>query len=218
MYEKIHIYLMPGLAAGPKIFNSIKLPEEKFELHYLEWIIPESMSESLEHYTKRLIHQIIHTNPVLVGVSFGGIIVQEIDKYIDTKKVIIISSIKGNSEFPRQFKFLRATKVYKLFPAKKIADTGDFAIIGINKSLRKKIKLYNKYLNVRNEKYLKWAIHSLLNWKTDYTVENIVHIHGTNDEIFPIKYIKNCIIIEGGTHVMILSDGKKISSILKDIF
>jgi hypothetical protein len=209
---------MPGLAAGPKIFDSIKLPKEKFELHYLEWIIPESMDETLKHYSKRLIHNIKHAHPVLLGVSFGGIIVQEMNKYLDSKKVIIVSSIKENSEVPRLFKFLNVTKIYKLFPAKKIADTGDFTIIGINKSLRKKIKLYNKYLNVRDEKYLKWAIRSLLHWKAEYPIKNIVHIHGNEDEIFPIKYINNCITIDKGTHVMILTEGKKISSILEDIF
>ena len=47
---------------------------------------------------------------------------------------------------------------------------------------------------------------------------NVIHIHGNKDEIFPIKYIKNCIVIEGGTHVMILNKAKRISLILEDIF
>ena len=31
---------MPGLAAGPTIFENIKLPEDQFEMHFLEWILP----------------------------------------------------------------------------------------------------------------------------------------------------------------------------------
>ena len=64
---------MPGLAASSKIFDYISLPKEKYELHFLEWLIPESFDESLEHYTKRLLEKVTEPNPVLIGVSFGGI-------------------------------------------------------------------------------------------------------------------------------------------------
>lgn len=218
MSNKIHIYFMPGLGANSEIFDHLNLPAEKFELHYLEWLIPEPVDEGLEHYAKRLIKDIKHPNPVLVGVSFGGIIVQEISKHIHTHKVIIISSIKHLNEIPRRFKIIKATNIYKFFPAKKIAETGDFPVIRFNRTIRKRIELYNKYLKVRDENYLKWSIHNVLSWRCDLDKDNIIHIHGNKDEIFPIKNIKNCIVVEGGTHVMILNKAKKISSILEDIF
>jgi esterase/lipase len=40
--------------------------------------------------------------PVLVGVSFGGILVQEIATHIKARKVIIISSVRSNAEFQTQ--------------------------------------------------------------------------------------------------------------------
>ena len=52
--EKVQIYCMPGLGASPKIFEHISLPEETFELHFLEWKIPLSLDESLEDYAKQL--------------------------------------------------------------------------------------------------------------------------------------------------------------------
>jgi len=217
MSNKIHIYFMPGLGANSEIFDHLRLSDEKFELHFLEWLIPEPLDEKLEDYVKRVIKEIKHPNPVLVGVSFGGIIVQEISKYIDTQKVIIISSIKHLNEIPRRLKFLKATKFYKFFPAKKIANTGDFPVIRFNRTIRKRIELYNKYLKVRDENYLKWSIHNVISWKCDVDNDNIIHIHGNKDEIFPIKYIKNCIVVEGGTHVMILNKAKRISAILEDI-
>jgi len=218
MKDKIHIYFVPGLAASSAIFDSIKLSNEKFELHFLEWLIPESVDEKLEYYVQRLIEDIKHPCPVLVGVSFGGIIVQEISKYIEIKKVVIISSVKHLNEVPKRMKFLKITKLYKLFPAKKIANTGNFSSIGFNRTIRKRIELYNKYLSVRDENYLRWSIHNVLNWKSSLANNKVVHIHGNKDEIFPIKYIKNCIVIDGGTHVMILNKAKRISSILEDIF
>ena len=38
--ELIHVYFMPGMAANSSIFEYIKLPEDLFKVHYLEWEIP----------------------------------------------------------------------------------------------------------------------------------------------------------------------------------
>jgi pimeloyl-ACP methyl ester carboxylesterase len=208
---------MPGLAASSKIFEYIRLPSDKFELHYLDWLIPESQEESLEKYTQRLCQKIKYRNPVLIGVSFGGIIVQEISKHIATKKVIIISSIKNKEEFPKRLKILKKTKIYKLFPSKKIAAIDDFSNYNFNNSFKKKTDLYNKYMDVRNEKYLNWAIHHVLHWDSENNEQDIIHIHGSDDEIFPIKHINKCIEIKGGGHAMIITKAKRINAILQEI-
>ena len=70
----IHVYLMPGMSANSLIFEKIKFPKN-FELHKLDWISP-NIDESIENYAKRLSEKIVHKNPVLIGVSFGGILVQ----------------------------------------------------------------------------------------------------------------------------------------------
>jgi len=74
MEKRIHIYFMPGLAASSNIFEYIKLPQESFECHYLEWSVPDSFDESLVSYAKKYASQIQHNEVVLVGVSFGGIL------------------------------------------------------------------------------------------------------------------------------------------------
>ena len=68
--EIMHVYFMPGMAASPRIFENIKLPESKFEMHFLEWLIPEK-NEPLQNYALRLTKYIKHDNPVLIGVSFA---------------------------------------------------------------------------------------------------------------------------------------------------
>ena len=45
---------MPGLAANSQIFKYISLPKDLFELHYLEWLLPETLDESIENYAKRM--------------------------------------------------------------------------------------------------------------------------------------------------------------------
>ena len=117
--EKIQIYFVPGLAASEKIFDNLKFPKDQFETHCIEWKIPNNLEESIANYAKRMCEEIKHENPVLIGVSFGGIMVQEMSKHINAKKIIVISSIKSNKEMPKRLIAAQRSKVYKFFTNKK---------------------------------------------------------------------------------------------------
>lgn len=213
---KIHIYFVPGLAASSNIFEFLKFSETDFELHFLEWLIPLSEHESIHDYAKRMANLIANSNPVIVGVSFGGIIAQEMSKHLNPKKVIIISSVKTSNELPKRLKIIQKTKAYKLFPTKVITNIEEFTMYAFGKKAKTKVELYKKYLSVRNSNYLNWAIYNVLHWNQTKPIKNLLHIHGTNDNIFPIKHIKNCVEIKNGTHVMILNKAKIISKIIAD--
>ena len=102
MYQnenKIPVYFLPGLAANPSIFKNIKLDTDRFEIHFLEWMIPYE-EESISEYALRFCSKIKHSNAVLVGVSFGGIIAQEMNLVHNFRKIVIISSVKTRQELP----------------------------------------------------------------------------------------------------------------------
>ena len=212
--NKIPIYFVPGLGANISIFENLQLPEDLFELHYLDWLIPESLNESIEHYAQRMCDRIQHEHPVLIGVSFGGVMVQEMSKLIETRKTIIISSVKSNKEFPKRLRLAKATKAYKLFPTKTVSNIASYEKYAFSGFTKKRVELYKKYMSMNDALYLPWAIHNVLHWRQKYSLDNILHIHGNADGVFPIKHIKNCIYIDGGTHVMILNKAKKISKVL----
>ena len=214
--SKIPVYMMPGLAASTAIFERIKLPEANFEIHLLEWEIPLE-KESLLNYAKRIAEKIIHPNPVLIGVSFGGILVQEMARFIKVRKVIIISSVKSNLEFPRRFKLGKTTKAYKLIPMSLILNLENLAKFSFGDTINKRIKLYEKFLSVRDIRYLEWAVEQVILWDRTVVDENVIHIHGDADDVFPIKYIKNCIVVKGGTHIMILNKYKWLNENLPSI-
>lgn len=214
--SKIHIYFVPGLAANPQIFEFLQLSKTKFELHFLEWLIPISKQESIENYAQRMADLVTEPNPVLVGVSFGGLIAQEMSKHLKPKKIIIISSVKSKNELPKRLRTIQKIKAYKLFPTKSITSLEAFLIYAFGDFAEKRMKLYNQYLSVRDEKYLTWAIYNVLHWQRTQPLENILHIHGVDDVIFPIKHVKNCVAIEKGTHVMILNKAKTISKIITE--
>lgn len=203
--EKIPVYFMPGLAASPKIFENIKLPEGSFEMFFLDWSLPEE-NESLTDYAKRTAQNIKHDSPVLIGVSFGGILVEEMAKIIKVRKVIIISSVKCCLEFPRRMKLAKMLKAYRFFPTGLMQRVDRIAKYSFgNNMITRRLQLYEKYLSVRDKKYLDWAFEKIILWDRTEPDVKVVHIHGDADEVFPPKYLKDYIPVKGGTHIMIIN-------------
>ena len=202
--SKIHVYFMPGLAASPAIFERIQLPLKTFEIHLLEWQIPQK-EESLKSYAKRMASYVKEDQAVLIGVSFGGVLVQEMAEFLKLKKLIIISSVKSNLELPLRMRIVKSTKAYKLVPTTLLQNIEILNKFSFSSAIKSKLKLYEKYLSVRDKTYLEWAIEQMVLWERTAIDENVIHIHGDADEVFPIKNIKNCIAVKGGTHIMILS-------------
>jgi len=214
--NKIPVYFMPGLAASAKIFERINLPDTIFEMVLLEWEIPLD-KETLSQYANRMVQKITHPNPVLIGVSFGGILVQEMARFINARKVIIISSVKSNLEFPTSFKVAKATKAYKLIPMNLLSNVESLSRFSFGENINQRLKLYEKFLKVRDKRYLNWAVEQLILWERTIVDENIIHIHGDADDVFPIKDIQNCIVVKGGTHIMILNKFKWFNENLPQI-
>ena len=199
--------MMPGLAASSMVFENIKLDDKKYSLHRIDWIQPKK-NESIKTYCVRLSKKIKHKNPILLGVSFGGIIAQELDKIIKVKKLIIVSSVKSHKEYPILYKIARDYQLNNALPFGMFDNFIKFSLkLNINK-LYKRIDLAERYLTERNEIYLEWAVWSLLNWKQEKYRPDLIHIHGDKDNVFPIENISNCIKIKGGKHEMIILKAK----------
>lgn len=205
--SKIPVYFMPGLAASTLIFEKIDLPKDVFEVVFLEWEIP-LVKESLVEYALRMTQKIKHPNPVLIGVSFGGILVQEMANLIQVRKLIIISSAKTNLEFPKRMKVAKATKAYKLIPMNLILNLENLARFSFGEKINQRLHLYEKFLSVRDIGYLEWAVEQVILWDRTKVDPRVIHIHGDADDVFPIKNIEDCIRIKGATHILILTKYK----------
>src|SRR5690606_5556598 len=115
----------------------------------------------------------------------------------------IISSVKTRSELPRRMKLASLTKAYKLIPTSLVLSVEDLTKFSVGPKSKKRLLLYQQYLHVRDKQYLDWALEKMVTWEQKKKIENIIHIHGEKDMVFPIKYIEDCEVIKGGTHIMI---------------
>ncbi|MBQ4804105.1 alpha/beta hydrolase [Aquimarina sp. MMG015] len=216
MKEVTHVYFVPGMAADVSIFEYINLSEEKYKTYTIPWKIPKK-NESMESYAKRMCEEVEHKKCVLIGVSFGGIMVQEMSKYLNVSKLIVISSVKTKHELPKRMRLVRKTKAYKLMPTSLVSKIDNWEKLAFGDFAKKRAAMYQKYLSVNDKTYLDWAIEKIVCWDQEEVIDGIVHIHGSKDIVFPISYIDNCITVEKGTHVMIINRARWFNKHLPEI-
>ncbi|HEY8689571.1 MAG TPA: alpha/beta hydrolase [Chitinophagaceae bacterium] len=209
-----HIYCISGFGADEKLFSKFQFPQH--EIHFIKWIIPEK-NESIEAYAKKLIFQIHHDNPILIGLSFGGMMCIEIAGQIKIELIIIISSIKTNAEMPLWMRISGKLKLNRLFPMrsfKLIEPLEDYNLGVITKEEKRMVSDYRKNID---PVYSDWAINAILNWKNTVAPKNLYHIHGDNDRIFSIKKIKPDYTIQSGGHMMILNKSDEVNKCISSI-
>ena len=202
--SRVPVYFMPGMAATSRIFEFIKLPESQFDCRLLDWFVPEK-GMSLEAYAEAMCRQITHERPVLVGVSFGGMLIQEMARHIPVRKLIIISSVKQTSELPKRLIFAKYTRIHKLLPTGMVNNIELLAKYAFGEVVNKRMELYERYLAIRDKYYLDWSINQIVHWKQKTPPVGLVHIHGDKDAVFPVQYIKDYVAVPNGTHIMIIN-------------
>lgn len=203
MLKETHIYCVPGMGANERIFEFLKLPQT-YVIHIIPWKQPK-IKESLQDYAKRMAADVTKPNPVLIGVSFGGIVVQEMKAFLNAQKIIIISSVKSKYELPVRLQVLRDTKLYKLLPTKMLEKVKNWEKLVFGPYNKKRARLYNNYMMDINKQYLDWAIENVLQWDRKREDKNVVHIHGEEDKVFPVDNIQGCILVPKADHSMILT-------------
>ena len=211
------VYFFSGLGANQKAFKRLKLPEG-FEPVFIEWNLPEP-AETLEHYVERFTDEIDVNEPfALVGLSFGGIIVQELNKFIKPEKTILISSIKDREQMPRYLKFSSKSSAHKVLPIKFFTSNQTLSYTFFRKLYDSKMPVLEEFFTHKDPYYLKWSIDKIVNWNPDSEeIEGLYQMHGTKDIIFPHKYVADSAdIIPGGSHIMVLQKPKEVSKLLEE--
>lgn len=213
------IYQISGLGANGKAFKNLKLNNE-FEQINIPWLQPE-VDETLVHYTERMLDKINPTEDfLLMGLSFGGILAQEMNRFVNPKHTILLSTIKDRLEMPKLFRFASETNVHKLVPMNFLTSDKVFSYMMLRKIyFPKKQDALDEIFEFKDHYYLRWSINQIVNWhrSSDYQIDNLTHIHGNKDIVFPISNIKNCEVVEEGTHIMVMQKPKIVSELINQV-
>lgn len=212
----MNIYWIPGLGGDKRMYaGQLKeFPASKV----LEFIDPLP-NESISSYAIRLAEGIDKEEEfILVGVSLGGILAQEIAVHYPPKKVIIISSVKSTQELPFWMRFFKYFPLAKLIPGKLYLWMFMWLIWLKTLGARSNHILGNlrNMAQDANPKFVYWAANQVVKWRNPIRNFKAYHIHGTKDALFPLRRLKHVACpVKGGTHAMILTHVLAINKALK---
>lgn len=212
--EKPICYIFSGLGADERVFDLIDFGH--FSPIFIPWEKVE-LDQSLESYVKQLSKNIQTPNPILIGISFGGMIAQEMSDLFENCPVLIISSVKTRIQLPV---FMRAggrVSLHKLIPIKLVLKNKwmNHWLFGTKTEHEKKV--LDQILEDSDPVFTKWAIHQITAWKRRVEIPaKVIHIHGDQDRIFGIGNLNPDYIIPGGTHFMTVSKYEKVSKVIQE--
>ena len=202
------------MGSDKKAFDRIRV--EGYKLVFLPWLTPQA-DETIQAYAARMCLPIKEDKPVLIGLSFGGMISIEIAKLIDTHKVILLSSIHSKWQMPRWMRVAGKLKLNRLIPMRpyKILESIQNKRMGVTTIAEK--ELVNNYRKNTSQVYIDWAINQILNWNNEWQPAQLYHIHGDDDKIFPIQKLSPTHTVKAAGHMMIFNRAAAVNECLKAI-
>jgi len=211
----MNLYFISGLGADERVFKKLTLPEQ-YKINHIKW--PElSQNETLHSYCVKISALIDSSEPFsLIGLSFGGIVATEISKFLQPHATIIISSISTRNGLPLHYKICGWLRLNKLVPAFAMNKVYPFTYwyFGVTEPADK--KLLKEVIHDTPTQFLKWAINEILHWKNEIRSDNLYHIHGTYDKLFPFSITKADKAVENGGHLMVYTNADSVSNLIRN--
>ena len=206
------IYFISGLGADWRVFHRLQL--KGYRPVHIHWERPYR-GESIEHYAQRLLGQVTAEHPILVGLSFGGLMAVEMAKLCDPAQVIVISSAVSGAQVPNYYKLFRWLPLQLVVPFKRLL----WAVYGVLNWLfglndPEDRLLFKQVLVDTDPFFLKWAMNRVVGWRNQTVPKNLVQIHGDRDRIFPWGHHTADIVVPDGGHLMVLNRAEQLSELL----
>lgn len=206
-----NVYCISGLGADERIFWNIKVPG--INLVHIPW--PEhDEHDELSCYAQKVSVLIREENPIIMGVSLGGMIGVEITKIRPVKKLIVISSAKTKEELPPYnglFGKLVKSRIVPAFVYKMPTDT---LMNKFGCETDEDETLLREILKDSDGQFMKWAMKAVAEWQNYTYIEPVIHIHGHADKLIFPENINAQYWIEDGGHIMIYNRADEINEIL----
>jgi pimeloyl-ACP methyl ester carboxylesterase len=204
-----NIYCISGLAADHSMFQRISI--EGYNLVPLPWV-PFDKEDTLKSYSAKMAGQIKEENPIIIGLSFGGMIAVEIGKIVPCQKIFLVSSIKTSTALSSEYSWVKP--LLKWAPSS-VFNTPNFYVLDRMgaETDEDKALLTNEIQNA-DPAFVTWCIKAILNWDNDTYPPGIIHIHGKADKIISPKHVEPDYWIEGGTHLLIYNRATEVNSII----
>lgn len=210
------IFYISGLGADETAFE--KLDDFGFENVMVKWF-KNNENESLKDYSQRIIHKYdISQKDMVVGLSFGGLIAQQIAQILGLKAVILISSFTSKADLQPIFRIGLKLKLFKLLPSIKLPFISEIVANYLNAGSAQSKPVINAMLQNTDMRLMKWSINKIYEHNSPLAPGIVKHnIIGTKDRIIGKWSNEWTYKIDGGSHFMVYEKSEAVSRIIKSI-
>lgn len=211
--KKYTIYCLSGLGADHRVFGKLKLDAE---LIHIPWLTPQR-DESREVYLKRITEGIVFKSPyILMGLSFGGMMLRELLKENRPEGVILISTAVKKMEIPFLWRLILATRILEWIPMSWIKSSSSFVLAKLF-SLKTVLerRMLKQIIQDTDGDFMHWAFKQIRLWDEGGLNENCVRIHGSKDLLIRPTKNKKIKMFQGG-HLIVQSKAQSVSNVINN--
>lgn len=201
------LILFPGMTPSRRIFEKLKPQLDSCEI--VDWI-PPVRAKTIPEYAAELVAELgVDASCDLLGVSFGGIVAQEVARLLGTPLCFVVSSAGSASEFRSTQRLL--ARFPKCGDQTMLKTVGAIAQ-GWPRSGSSMSTVRARKFQGQHGKWFRWATSAALRWQaTPSGQPGIVRIHGDRDRTFPhgVRYAD--IVIPGAGHMLALTHSGELA-------
>lgn len=205
------VYLLPGIGCDHRLFDRLDLAG--LDVVKLDW--PDFPAGcALADIAQALQPQVDTTRPhVLVGVSMGGMVAQELATLTRPERVVLISSWTGPQEWPAHVRagaqlgghrLIGRFTMWATWPLKRMLGDRD----------RATDRLLWDMARAQTAAKVRRGTAAILRWKGSPWTGPLTRIHGDHDVVIPLRFTVDH-RIAGGTHILVLTRAGEVSRILR---
>ena len=157
-----NIYCISGLGADERIFRKLQIKDAR--LQHLPWVTFNEHDE-MGCYAQKMAAQIPEKNPIILGLSFGGMLATEIARQIPVRQVFVISSAKGRHELPDVSGALKFLIRHDLIPYGLFKKPNKVLFSRFGAETEEEKQMLASIMESTDTDFLGWAFNVILNWQ-----------------------------------------------------
>ena len=205
-----------GLGADEKAFSN--LPDFGIPKVDVKWI-PNEHNESLYNYAQRLISKYrINQGDIIIGLSFGGLLAQQMAEILGSRYVILISSFRTREDLKFLFRQGLRLHLHKLIPELKSDFIGSLVANYLNSGSQISRPIIEEMVKETDMKLMKWSIEKIFELKSELAQDVVkFNLIGSNDRIVKFWHNETTYEISGGSHFMVFEEADAVSRIIQNV-
>lgn len=205
------IYFFSGLGADSSVFKKIRT--KGHQVVHLDWITPLK-GETLNHYAQRLGAAVQPIGGIYVGLSFGGLVAQELATVKRPDHLILLASVRSPKEYPFH---IRVLKPFGFLVPRNIKLFSGIIAWFMGAQTQRSQELLRRFIDQVDPVFAQWAVRRVLAWKGCKVKAPITSIHGDSDKIFPAVSAKPDHIIPAAGHFFTIDHALELNEILEPL-